>query len=65
MNPTVSILRWRDVQPRVGISRSTAWRLQREGRFPRPVQLGRAAVGWRSDEIDAWISERRPTETNK
>lgn len=42
------------------ISRSTIYRLRREGRFPEPVSLtGRKAVAWKRSEIDEWIKSRR------
>lgn len=54
----VSILRWPAVKARVGLSRTTVWRLQRRGLFPKPVVIGVAAAGWRSDDIDRWLETR-------
>ena len=52
-----SILRWRDVSARTGLSRPTIWRAFRAGTFPRPVQLSSpAAVGWIASEVDALLS---------
>ena len=56
----VRFLRWPEVQRRVGVSRSTVWRLTRRGLFPRPVLIGLQAKGWRSDEIDTWVESRQP-----
>ena len=42
-----------------GTSRTTRWRLEREGKFPRRVQLSAGAVGWLASELQAWIRERR------
>jgi prophage regulatory protein len=54
-----TILRWRAVSARTGLSRPTIWRLVREGRFPRPVQLSSAqAVGWLASEVETWIQAR-------
>ncbi len=51
---------WRE--PRVaretGLSKSTRWRLEREGQFPQKVQLGPRAVGWLAEEIIQWCKER-------
>jgi predicted DNA-binding transcriptional regulator AlpA len=55
----MSILRTADVVRRTGLSRTTLWRLERKGSFPTRVQLGLNSVGWRVEEIDAWI-DRRP-----
>ena len=56
--PAIKILRIRDVLERVGIKRSTLYNLMKTGAFPRPVPLSPGAVGWRSDDIDAWIESR-------
>jgi prophage regulatory protein len=54
-----SILRWRQVSARTGLSRPTIWRMVRENRFPRPLQLSSpAAVGWLTSEVAAWIESR-------
>jgi prophage regulatory protein len=54
-----SILRWRDVASRVGLSRASLWRLTRSNEFPQPVQvMGSHAVGWLSSEVEAWIASR-------
>ena len=42
----------------LGLSRSTIYRMMQDGEFPRPVKIGRRAVGWSSKEIERWISER-------
>ena len=55
----MSILRTADVVHRTGLSRTTLWRLERKGDFPTRVHLGLNSVGWRVEEIDAWI-DRRP-----
>lgn len=39
----------------LGISRSTIYRLMEDGDFPRPIRLGRRAVGWKSEDIDDWL----------
>ena len=52
------ILRFAEVQKRVGLSRSTIWRLEREGLFVRRVQLSPNAVGWVEEEVDEWILSR-------
>jgi predicted DNA-binding transcriptional regulator AlpA len=33
--------------------------MERDGRFPRRVQLGSNAVGWYLDEVDQWLETRR------
>lgn len=52
---TETILRRPDVEKRCGLSRSTIYQLMTEGRFPRPVRLGKRAVGWRESDIAGWL----------
>jgi predicted DNA-binding transcriptional regulator AlpA len=54
------LLPWADVRPIAGISRTTAWRLQNIGDFPRPVMLSPGRVGWRESEVRAWRASRVP-----
>lgn len=54
-----SILRFKDVQKRVRLSRTTIWRKQLKGEFPKSFPLGANSVGWYETEIDRWISEQR------
>ena len=53
------ILRVGEACQRVGLSRSTLWRLARRGKFPQAVQLSSAAtVGFLEREVAAWIAAR-------
>ena len=54
---TETILRRPDVEKCCGLSRSTIYQLMTEGRFPRPVRLGKRAVGWRESDIAKWLGE--------
>lgn len=54
------LLPWPQVRPIAGISRTTAWRLQNSGDFPKPVMLSPGRVGWRESEIKAWRATRVP-----
>jgi prophage regulatory protein len=54
------LLRLGDVLLRVGLSRSTVYRLVADGEFPSPVRLGTRSVAWRSEEVDEWV-DRRPS----
>lgn len=52
------LLSWRQVQRIAGISRSTAWRLEREGGFPARVRVSPGRVGWWESELDQWKRSR-------
>jgi prophage regulatory protein len=45
-----------EVHRLTNLSRTTRWRLEREGKFPQRVRLSRNRVGWRADEISAWLA---------
>lgn len=49
------LLRFPMVRERTGLSRSTIWRLERNGSFPTHRRLSSNAVGWLEDEIADWI----------
>lgn len=51
-------LPWSHVRELAGFSRTTAWRLQQAGDFPKPVRISPGRVGWRQSEIDAWQASR-------
>jgi len=48
-------LRWRELKQKVGLSRTTIWRLEQSGDFPRRRRLSPGIVAWLSDEVDAWL----------
>jgi prophage regulatory protein len=55
---TPQIVKRPDVEAATGLSRSSIYRLAAAGQFPRPIRLGPRAVGWRADEIAAFIEQR-------
>ena len=60
MQVSPAILRRRDVLQRVGFSRETLRRQVKAGTFPAPVKLGARAVGWRVEDVDAWLESLTP-----
>lgn len=52
---STTILRRKQVQERVGLSRSTIYLRVSEGTFPKPFSLGGRAVGWLEAEIEGWV----------
>jgi prophage regulatory protein len=53
--PPLRLLRFTAVSERTGLSRSTIWRLERRGDFPRHRRISVNAVAWVEDELVAWI----------
>lgn len=56
--PEGRLLVWSEVQALVGVSRTTAWRLQQAGSFPASVALSPGRVGWWESELEAWRKNR-------
>ena len=57
------ILRRPEVEQWTGLSRSTIYAMMAEGAFPKPVKLGKRAVGWPARTIADWIESRARIET--
>lgn len=57
-NSISSYLREPQVFNLTKLSKSTRWRLERAGKFPRRRQLSKKAVGWLSYEVDEWVKSR-------
>jgi prophage regulatory protein len=51
----LKFLRFRAIRDRTGLSRSTIWRLERRGEFPRHRRISANAVGWLEQEINDWM----------
>lgn len=52
------ILRRKQVEARIGLSRSSIYDAVNAGTFPKPINLGRQSVGWIEAEIDQWLRAR-------
>ncbi len=46
------------VEELTSLSRTTRWRMERRGEFPKRVRLSPGRVGWHQADIEAWISSR-------
>ncbi|MFM0565808.1 AlpA family transcriptional regulator [Paraburkholderia sediminicola] len=51
----LTILRRKQVESATGLSRSTIYQRIKDKTFPRAIQLGPRAVGWRAGDIDAFL----------
>jgi len=54
------IMRLQEVMQTTALSRSTIWRLERAGTFPRRQRLAARAVGWVAEDVVAWLRARFP-----
>ena len=57
-NQVTQILRMRDVMAKLGVSRSTVYRLVADEKFPRQIKIGKRTVGWRLDAVEQWLDAR-------
>ena len=55
----MKILRNSQVMETTGLSRTTIWRLERGGEFPKRVQLSTNSVGWLENEVYEWLEQRK------
>ena len=53
---TERLIRLPEVKQRVGLGRSTIYRLMDLGTFPKARKLGLRAIAWSEAEIDGWIA---------
>lgn len=54
-----AVLKLPAVQEKTQLSRSSIYRLESEGKFPKRIQLGDGhAVAWYANEIDEWLANR-------
>ena len=52
------IVRRATVERMIGLSRSTIYQMISLGLFPKPIKIGRKAVGWRESVIEKWLEDR-------
>lgn len=63
-NPGDRVIRIQELSEILGLSRSSIYNLMNptstsfDESFPRPIRLGKAAVGWRLSAVMAWIAAR-------
>ena len=58
------ILSLEAVLERVPVSRTTLWRMERAGLFPRRVQVSANRVGWIETDVEAWVDGRKRDHAN-
>ena len=56
---TDQILRRTEVEKRIRLSRATLYAMIAEGTFPKPIRIGKRAVGWTESSLSAWLSDRK------
>ena len=56
--PRLKLLRFPTVRERTGLSRSTIWRLERCGDFPKHRRISANVVAWVEEEVMGWIHSK-------
>jgi len=51
----LKLLRFSTVRDRTGLSRSTIWRLERTGAFPKHHRISANAVAWVEQDVVDWM----------
>lgn len=51
------------VEKIVGLSCSTIYDMMAENKFPKPIRIGKRAVGWRESQINEWLAQREAAST--
>mgnify|MGYP006076168013 CR=1 FL=1 len=51
------ILRRKQLETRLGLSRSSIYQMMADGKFPYPIKLGNRSVGWKSSDIEKWLED--------
>jgi len=57
-----AIIHPRNLPAITGLSRTTLWRIEKEGDFPKKIRLSAGRVGYRISEVMAWLESRQVVE---
>lgn len=55
---TQRLIRHAALAEQLGISRTTLWRMVRNGEFPAPRRITAGVKGWLPSEVDEWLQQR-------
>lgn len=55
---SMKVLRRPEVEARVGFKRTAIYSMTAKGEFPKPILLGKRAVGWLETDVNEWIKRR-------
>jgi prophage regulatory protein len=54
-----SLIRLPALRTKLGLSRSTIYRLVDSGKFPAPIKLSPQTIAWVESEVETWLEARR------
>jgi len=62
----LQILRFKEVLARTPFANRGKLNTEiRNGRFPRPIKLGRRAIGWLAEEVQDWVNSRSEEQNDR
>ena len=53
--PLSGLMTTREIIALVRLSRTSIYRMTRQGRFPPPCSVGNGKIRWREDDVRAWM----------
>jgi prophage regulatory protein len=53
------IIREKECRDITGLSRTTRWRMEQDGDFPKRTQISKRLIGWDQGDIEAWLQSRK------
>jgi predicted DNA-binding transcriptional regulator AlpA len=54
----MKLIRLHELIERLGLSRTTIWRLERSGRFPTRIRTSARLVAWLEEDVERWLAEQ-------
>jgi prophage regulatory protein len=61
----IKIIRRKELETIVGLSRSSIYAMMKQGKFPQSFKLGERSIGWDSEDIQNWLLSRVSTKRNR
>jgi len=55
----MQVIRINELIPKTSLSRTTIWRLEKQGQFPKRFKLSARTSCWCLSEIDEWLEMRK------
>lgn len=56
--PKDGLSRFNDIRHLIPMSRSTVWRMVKQGKFPKPTRITSHCTVWKNSEVLAWIEQQ-------
>jgi prophage regulatory protein len=63
MNPIKRTIRRKELVTKTGLSKTSIYNLEKEGKFPSHFMLTPRCAVWVESEVDDWLAERRAVPT--